>query len=362
MKKLTKKLGAGVIAVSIVLSSSMLAFAEDPAPAGGGTSGGSGSIEGIVKTDVYTADLPTESTAAYTYIADPQGLIRKTNAAKYSGKTFGEGTIFFENKEAGAANNYSNTSDSAKIVNKSSKNLSVKVTAKATAGTETGAAALADSNTFTGTNKEVYLGIKDGSSEKALTAAGVEMTAVLGAAPEEAYEYSYVGTGADTGYKYAIKSDVSAFKFAEYSYQITGAANDKATDWATDTALPAIEVTWAVDLTDDAATIATPEQTPANVAPSIATRTYTMVANTAIDIPVNLGNGDLAATTVSKVMDPTGVWDYLSGSDQASYDATNKKITLSAGMVDACMSANVGSIKVIFDDDAGTAIDVTLRK
>lgn len=250
MRKLTKRLETGVIAVSMLLSSSMMAFAADPA--GTGTSGGSGNIEGVVKIDVYTAILPVANTTVYNYIADPQGLIRKTDAAKYKGATFGDGTIFFKNSDTA----YSNTSNAEKIVNQSSKNLSVTVTAKATE--PGGGATLAASSTFSGTDKEVYLGISDsvdGNTEQALTTSGATMTAILAAAPEEAYEYSYVE---GTGYQYAIKDDVSAFNFAEYSFQITGAANDKATDWAADTALPQIEVTWTVDLTDDAATVEAP--------------------------------------------------------------------------------------------------------
>lgn len=100
----------------------------------------------------------------------------------------------------------------------------------------------------------------------------------------------------------------------------------------------------------------------AEAAPSIATKTYTMTANTAIDITVDLGAGDLAATAVSKVMDPTGAWDYLKGDNQASYDASSKKITLSAGMVDACMSANVDHISVVFNDDEETTVRIDLTK
>lgn len=360
MKGLTKRISVGVMAVSLVMSSSLLAFAEDQKT---GTSGGTGVIEGIVETKVFKVALPTEATGAYNYFADPQGLIRKTNAAKYIGATFGEGNVFFKNSDT----SYSNVSNVATIVNKSSAPLSVTVKAKATVGSSTGAANLATSKTFddSDTSLAIYLGLIDSSEtpvEKAITATDTTdasdaiLKAVLGAAPEDAYEYSYK----DNAYQYAIKDDVSAFKFAEYSFKITGVANEKAA-WKADTVLPTVSVTWDVDLAaaGDTVTVATPAQI---AAPSIATTTYAMVANTAIDIPVNLGSGDLAATTVSKVMDPTGAWDYLSGPNQASFDATNKKITLSAGMVDACISANVGSIKVIFDDAAGTAIDVTLTK
>lgn len=81
------------------------------------------------------------------------------------------------------------------------------------------------------------------------------MKAVLGAAPEGAYEYKYDST--TQKYSYALKSDVSAFTFADYSFQINGAANANGT-WKADTAVPAVSVKWDVDVTDDAATVETP--------------------------------------------------------------------------------------------------------
>ncbi len=346
MRKLTKRLGTGAIVVSMLLSSSMMAFAADPA--GTGSSRGTGEIEGVVDTDVYSAVLPTESETAYKYIADPQGLIRKTNAVKYENKKFGEGTIFFANTDGEF--DYSDTSDAAKIVNQSAKNLSVKVTAKATPGSS--GATLASAKTFTGTDKEVYLGIKgskEGDTESALTADGVEKTVILGAAPGEAFEYKY---DSDTGkYSYSVKSDLSSFNFAEYSFQISGAANDKAT-WEETTALPEIEVTWEVDLTDTDADIATPEQIST---PHIATTSYTLEADTPVNINVSLGAGDKAATKISAIMNgstalPSDSWTYSEG-----------VLTITAARVNSLVNANVSkTYTVVFNDTAKTKINITL--
>lgn len=359
MKGLTKRIGVGVMAASLVMSSSLVAFAsggDTPAHAGEGGSTGTGGIEGVVKTDVYTAILPTETTnTTYKYIADPQGLIRKTDAAKYNGAEFGEGTVFFANAGENNTVSYSNTSDAAKIVNQSSKNLSVSVTAKATASTDTDAAALAGSNTFSGTDKEVYLGITDsvtGNTEQALTASGATMTAVLGAAPENAYEYSYDETD---GYEYTLKSDVSSFQFAEYSFQITGSANDKATDWTADTALPEVEVTWTVDLTDDAATVETPAQ---ESAPTIKTTTYTATSGSPLAVTVNLGAGDKAAEGVAKVKNLGANSDvpaarYTFSGTTLTFDATfitNNMATISSG--------DGLSLGVVFDDAANTEVTI----
>ncbi len=355
MKGFTKKLIAGTLAASMVMGTSLVALAADPA--GSGESSGTGSMEGVVKTDVYKADLPTESSTAYAYIVDPQGLIRKTNAAKYNGKTFGEGSVFFTNdKTKGAENDYSNTSDAATITNKSSKNLSVKVTAKATPDSTTGAAALATAKTFAADNTalEVYLGITDSvdaNAEKPLTAAGVEMTAVLGASPEGAYDYKYA---ADKGYSYELKDDVSAFKFADYSFQINGAANENPkAAWAADTKIPAVSVKWDVDLTDDAATVETPKQTPADEAPSVTTTTANLVSGQPLEISVDLGAGAKEATGISSVTYPTASGTtgtvpntrYAYADGKITFDAT-----WSTNQINSVGSGNTRTFTVTFDD------------
>lgn len=358
MKGFTKRLMVGAMVASMAMSTSLVALAEDPpAPAGTGTSGGTGELEGVVKTDVYTADLPTASATAYNYIVDPQGLIRKTNAAKYNGKTFGEGTVFFPN--TAGDNDYSNTSDAAKIVNKSSKNLSVKITATATPDSAAGAAAVATTKDFpnTNTNLEVYLGITDsveGSTEKALTAAGVNMTAVLGQSPEDAYEYKYDST--TSKYSYALKTDVSKFKFAEYSFQINGAANANAA-WKEDTAIPAVSVKWDVDLTDDAATVATPAQTPADEAPSVTTTTANLVSGQPLEISVDLGAGDKKATGIASVTYPTASGTtgtvpntrYAYADGKITFDAT-----WSTNQINSVGSGNTRTFTVTFDDSDST--------
>lgn len=363
MKKLTRRISVGVMAVSLVMSSSLVAFAEDPKT---GTSGGTGSMEGIVETDVFKVDLPTEATDAYDYFADPQGLIRKTDAARYEGAEFGEGNVFFANADG----SYSNTSDAATIVNKSSAPLSVAVKAKATVGGAQGAAGLATGKIFadTNTNLEVYLGLIDSlNAEKPLTATDTTegtdaiLKAVLGAAPEDAYEYSYTD---GTGYAYAIKSDVSAFNFAEYSFQITGVANDKAT-WKADTVLPTVSVTWDVALAgeSDTVTVATPDQTPpapAEAAPSIATTTYTATSGSPVAMTVDLGTGAKAAEGIAKVRNVNANIDVPA----TRYSFSGTTLTLDATFIKNNMtdisSANGLKLSVVFSDTANTAVEITI--
>lgn len=251
-----KKIMVATMATALLLSSSMVAFAAD----GSGTQTGTGSVEGVVTTDVYSADLPTTGTEGYKYIADPQGLIIKTEAAKYSGATFEEGaTLFFKNSDT----SYTDTSNAGTIKNMSSVPLKVSVKAKATVGSGEGAAALATTKAFSGDDAlEVYLALTDGDerNEKVIGASDVELTAVLGAAPEGAYDYTY--DSSEGKYKYAMVSGAAdTYKFAEYSFYITGAANAGAT-WAETTALPSIDVTWSVELAtaSDVVTVPTPSQ------------------------------------------------------------------------------------------------------
>nr|WP_305182385.1 hypothetical protein [uncultured Schaedlerella sp.] len=156
----------------------------------------------------------------------------------------------------------------------------------------------------------------------------------------EAAGFTYVGKLSNNKDTWT-KDDISKINIA---YNITGVTGTKFNEVKTD------------------CTYGLYKEKPANAAPSIATTSYPMTANTPIDITVDLGAGDLAATGVSNIMDPSGVWDYLAHSEQAVYDTANKKITLKAEMVDACIAGNVSSINVIFADAAKTNIQVSLTK
>ena len=91
-----KKLLAVGLAATMVLGSSVTAFADE----GSGT--GSGKLEGSVSTEVFSVVLPVvaEDGSTLAFTLDPEGLIAKTSQAAYSGATFGEGTLFFKNAPA----------------------------------------------------------------------------------------------------------------------------------------------------------------------------------------------------------------------------------------------------------------------
>jgi hypothetical protein len=351
-----KKILAGTLATTMVLSSSLMVFADNTSTA---TVGGAGTLEGVVDTDVFSVTLPTASTDTFNYYADPQGLIAKTNAAKYAeGTTFGEGTIFFKNSDT----SYTNKSQSLTATNLSSKPVTLTITATATAGTGDDDAALASSSTLNTTKAEVYLSIGSADDDQiALTADGATITKVLGAAPEDAYEYTY--NTEKSAYQYALKTNAATtYKFPEYSVYVTGAASENG--WKEGAAVPSISVVWnAAFATEDEAKsidVKTPAQ---DAAPSIATTTYRMVADTDVVIQVDLGLGTLAATDITSAY-WTGYGELLVADDTsyAFYDADSKTVTITKKSVNAflTMDSDTQNIRVTFSD--GTEKDVTLTK
>ncbi len=133
-----KKILAGVLATSMVLSSSMVALADE------GRTTGSGKVEGALSHDVFRVVLPTEEsyTGAFDYVMDPLGLLLDTNNTKYEGYKFDNtsgGLLYFHNNTKAAASpfyTYTNESDALTVQNKSTKavNLTVKVTATSVDG------------------------------------------------------------------------------------------------------------------------------------------------------------------------------------------------------------------------------------
>lgn len=189
------------------------------------------------------------------------------------------------------------------------------------------------------------------NTNKYYTAGDTAATSITASTP---YVYSALDTAAadgNAGFRYIGKLSNGKATWTEnditgvaISYKITGISGTKYTE------------------VKDDCTYGLYKEKPQNAAPSISTKSYQMTANTPIDIAVDLGAGELGATAVKNIMDPTGAWDYLAHSNQAVYDAANKKITLKAEMVDACISGNVTSIKVIFNDSNNTTIPVSLTQ
>lgn len=239
-----KKFLACVLAGSMVVGSSFAVFAENQS----GSTSGSGSLDIVEKSDVFSVDLPTipeSGDTTFNYILDPTGVIKATEAEKYSGATFADGkTVYFANQpatESGAVS-YSDTSDALTITNKST--MDVSVTVKATVKTVDGIK-MSTTDTFDAddTEAKLYLALKDKDSTNsatAITANGAELTSTINALAG-AYETKY-----ENG-KYVKKLKTNPGTFNTYSFQITGACNPKgAWNGLTDNP-PVIDVVWSVE-------------------------------------------------------------------------------------------------------------------
>ncbi len=368
MKKRRKFL-AMLLATAMVMGSSMTTLAATGTVPGDTTITGSGNVA-YVDTEVISVTLPT--TAAMELTVDPQGISTLSNNSSASAEEL-----------EGAAGLISST-HKALVTNCSSVPVKVSVTLTGTGDATFMASANAvDEDSASANNILLYalpsavdVGASVNKYVESTTGIRISNTSVSANFILDEAEYVFEKTGASVNYvkKADDPGHGTAIAFA-------GLVNKKA-DWSTyadgskEIGMTAVFSCTADlgenDVADTAA--GTPyglmlssvsgntiSVGPEEAAPSIAVTEYTLTAGTPVDITVDLGKGDLAATGVAKVMDPTGVFDYLAGNQYAVYDASAKKLTLKAAMVDACKSANVTSTDVIFNDEAKTKVKITFK-
>lgn len=93
-------------------------------------------------------------------------------------------------------------------------------------------------------NTSIYLALTDGEYTVPVQMEGSFIRTTIPAAPENAFEYHYDQESRQ--YVYGLKSDLSGVQFPEYSFQLTGAVNEKG-DWKTlGKVSPMVNVTWKV--------------------------------------------------------------------------------------------------------------------
>lgn len=288
-----KKVTAVVLAASMVMGGAMTALAAE---SGDTSVNSSGDYEGgEMKYPALSITLPVIADGAYDYIADPNGLIKATetesgDAAKYADSQFqGDTGIYFLTTAKDASNPkniYTEKSAAKKVTNENAQN--IDVTVKLEKGTNAGDAdiALASSNEFTGTDKELYLAVTDGTDKtSALSSAAAEVTTMV-PGNKDNYEPKY-----DTidGYGYQKKDAADLAAWSECSFYLTGALNMDA-KWEDNVAFPDIKVTWSYK-----------ENTTASATPTYPTTTsftYSLASGGDLTIPC-----DLAAANATEIAD-----------------------------------------------------------
>ena len=251
MSKKFSKVLAAVLAATMVMGSGVVASAAE------GSGEGSGSLDVVEATDVFSVVLPTDAGTQFDYILDPTGIIAQTDAAKYASASFIPGkTMYFRNEPASGSDiaTYSDVSDPIKAYNKSTMDVEIKVQAKVatpsgidivtTAPTGGGAA-----NTAT---PSIYLAVTDGTNETAITTAGIVDTSSITDA-SALYEVVYA-TDSKT-YKKQLNATASNAKlendfdglFQSYTFMLTGSCNDDGKWVGLTETPPTVSLVWTID-------------------------------------------------------------------------------------------------------------------
>lgn len=204
---------------------------------------GYGKIEGVVDKNIFSVIMPKSMDSKLEFIIDPQKLIKETKAAHYSGKVFDDGTLFFKHTEKVDGKDYTNTSDSFTIVNRST--FDVDITLKVTF--ESDGIKLTSDKTFAGDkDASIYLAIKTGDSEKVITEDGITITIKLSKAPDNAFEYRYDKNSDKYSYNLKQESDLADIQFDKCEFSFTGAANT-AGNWSNFVNVkPVIKTEWSI--------------------------------------------------------------------------------------------------------------------
>lgn len=347
-----KKLLAGMLAATMVLGMGTTAFAQTGTTTGNGSGTGTGSFEGHVDKEVVAVTLPTAEAATFSYKMDPEGLIAATNQGKYPGASFeaGKNVYFLSGKDTW-------TADSAKlkVVNKGTVDVDVTVIAKTAANANV---TMSTTDTFAAddTAAKLYLGLK--VANKAAVAVATDETGKV-AVGLRGNEENYEVTSTESGYAYTAKTGVPDTAWNSFEFGLTGACNPKGDYSAENLAGSDVTVTWsyAVRADDSTAELLAANAT-SDAAPSITTTSYTYTPGTAVEVPVNLGSGNLVATGISSVtFNNNGVSTTLP-STRWSY--SDGKLIFSA---DYCgLLNNITRVHTItFNDTAKTTVDVTLQ-
>ncbi len=319
MKKNFKKFVAVLTATTLLLSTSMFAFAaesEDGVTSAGGTVSGNGTVEDYLNKDVFKVVLPTVSDVDFTI--DPQGLLGVANEDAY---TLGAGAVYFTNVSDNTT--YSNTSDAIAVGNKSSYDVDVNLTVNLTAAEGITMVDSAD-DLEDATVPSLYLAIaeEDDAAATALTEAETVLSTKVVEGIDEAenaYEIKASGDAAN-GYTYEyVLNPAYDGPVAKASYKLTGAC-DTTADWSEvkDLSVKA-DLVWSVVKHEEGV-----KATPAKLSASVMSTTITGLAE---------------GVTLTSV-------DYIKTDGTVSALTKGSHYTFSNGTFTALKEAHVDSTKV----------------
>lgn len=297
-----KKLMTAILVTTMVMGSTLTAFAADAggdaASKSGGTSG-SGTSEGHVDKEVESMILPTvpadNATSPFKYTMDPERLIQETSGGKYEeGTTFPEkdgdtGVYFLTGDKT-----YANTSKTLQAINNGSCDVTLTVKAKATQVSADTDIKLATTATPAATGTpDLYLGLAVGKdTPTVLSGTDQTITKTIAGSPTN-FEITL-----DENNKYAYKEKADATTWKAIDISLTGAVSKLPI--ADNTTAPTVDVTWSYAKAADGVAVNTSDQvdyttTPAAADPEISSVTdFTKASPEDVVISFTLGSGEKA--------------------------------------------------------------------
>lgn len=346
-----------------------------------GTINGNATMEPNVTMDVFSVVVPAfaldpsdvpagvdnvrddlRMTGVFDFILDPQKLITLTHGAKYVATASSpsnpsatpteiplvyeeNATLFFEKNDG----SFNSLSEGITITNRST--MAVNVTVDATFNSTDGIDVVTDKTFANIATPSVYMALVADGKETPIDPAKAKkasMSDAMAAAPAGAYEVQLNET--TKAYEYVLVNEDAAFD--TYTFQMKGASNGNA-DWSgiNSVAGTGVVVTWRVEI-------------PTAGAPSIATRSYKVPASGGLDIAVNLGAGNAAATGVESVTFKTNAGDERTVAT-TDYSYADGVVRFKGAMFTSeAFGSSVTSrvYTITFNDTAKTAIEVTVSR
>ena len=246
-----KKLMASCLTAAMIMGLGATTYA-DPAltssgdQIGSGAQVSSGASEGYVAKNIANVILPTTTNNTFAFTVDPQRLVSATLDSQdktLEGTAAADGVYFMT---SGAT--YNSTSNAVYFVNKSTYDVKLTVKAKATLATSNPISLSSDASASAlvsgGTEPLLYLGLKVGSTEKAIMTDAMSSGAEkVIAANEDGYEVKF-DSSATPKYTYDEVEDAS---WNAVAIQLTGKVGDVSDEIeAVEKNAPqSVEVTWA---------------------------------------------------------------------------------------------------------------------
>ena len=236
----TRRVMAVVLAATMVLGSSLTAFADEPVTSGG--TNGAGTSEGHVNKHVISVTLPVipDGSTPFAYTMDPERLVNETNAAKYAeGSTFTDTAktngVYFQTGEKA----YDDKSTVLKAKSESSADVKLTVDVEVeSAATDITLVDAAPALTGEGavTDPQLYLALKVDDTTKAVKSSEKVSIETTIAGKDSNFE-TVVESGA---YVYKAKTGDS-ITWNEAEIQMSGVASKASAEGLT---APTLKVTW----------------------------------------------------------------------------------------------------------------------